>query len=336
MGAYAAPDLSVGFDASRAVEFNAPTVNTEIELKAKESVLTFFADSYPTPAPVKATRLLGTAQHVPTKPGEVVEVIATVDATLAVPLNVAVTETIAPPDLQVEVGVPSGEAQICQYGAPQIQGEVQGGVMYTTPEIQVQGGLSVASPEIQVQGGMQYAAPQIQVGMAGVSYTTPDITGQIQYAAPETQFSLQAEVGVGQPQYVAPETQYAIPADISYSIAPGVDGQVQGMYAAPTVEGQMSYNITPDVQYPMTATVQSGYGVQVEQPQFATAGLQYGAQGGGATYMSPGMDGQVQYEYQVQPGLPQPQVQYDYQVQPGLPQPTPAGGNMMYTTPGVD
>merc|ERR1712137_1212994 len=288
MGAYAAPDLSVGFDASRAVEFNAPTVNTEIELKAKESVLTFFADSYPTPAPVRATRLLGTAQHVPTKPGEVVEVIATVDATLAVPLNVAVTETIAPPDLQVEVGVPSGEAQICQYGAPQIQGEVLGGVMYTTPEIQVQGGLSVASPEIQVQGGMQYAAPQIQGGMAGVSYTTPDITGQIQYAAPET--------------------QYAIPADMSYSITPGVNGQVQGMYAAPTVEGQMSYNITPDVQYPMTATVQSGYGVQVEQPQFATTGLQYGVQGGGATYMSPGMDGQ----YQAQAGLPQPQVQYEY------------------------
>merc|ERR1712206_77794 len=82
--------------------------------------------------------------------------------------------------------------------------------------------------------------------------------------------------------------------------------------------------------------VQSGYGVQVEQPQFASTGLQYGLQGG-ATYMSPGMDGQLQYEYQMQPGLPQPQVQYEYQVQPGLLQPPPTtvmqGGNMMY---GVD
>jgi len=86
--------------------------------------------------------------------------------------------------------------------------------------------------------------------------------------------------------------------------------------------------------------VQSGYGVQVEQPQFATPGLQYGVQGGGAAYMSPGMDGQLQYEYQMQPGLSQPQVQYEYQVQPGLLQPPPTtvmqGGNMMYMNPGVD
>jgi len=119
---------------------------------------------------------------------------------------------------------------------------------------------------------------------------------------------------------------------MSYSITPGLDGQVQGMYAAPAVEGQMSYNITSDIP----TAVQSGYGVQVEQPQFASTGLQYGLQGG-ATYMSPGMDGQLQYEYQMQPGLPQPQVQYEYQVQPGLLQPPPTtvmqGGNMMY---GVD
>jgi len=63
---------------------------------------------------------------------------ATVDATLAAPMNETVTETIAPPDLQVELGVPSCEAQISQYSAPQIQGEVQGGVMHTSLEIQVQ------------------------------------------------------------------------------------------------------------------------------------------------------------------------------------------------------
>merc|ERR1712137_1482433 len=97
-----------------------------------------------------------------------------------------VTETIAPPDLQVELGVPEIQVQggfsvaapdIQAYAAPEIGGDVAG-VSYT-----------YTAPEIQIQGGIQYAAPEIQGDVAGVSYTytTPEIQAGISGASPEIQ-----------------------------------------------------------------------------------------------------------------------------------------------------
>jgi len=80
--------------------------------------------------------------------------------------------------------------------------------------------------------------------VAGVSYATPDITGQHQYVAPETQFSLQAEVGVWQAQYVAPDTQYAMQVYYEY----------QAQLGLPKPQVQYEYQVQPGLPQPALAS----------------------------------------------------------------------------------
>merc|ERR1712137_139756 len=216
---YAAPDLSVGFEPS-AVEVTQPELKLSEDifanaLPAMSTQVAFFAIAYPTPKPVMATRLLGVAQYIPTRLGENVDVAAVVEGTVIAPslvmqadvpeVNMRVDETLvvteatsaiiaptlqvepasvefASPDIVVQGGVSYGEAPICQYAAPEVQGEMQGGVVYTTANMEgeMQAGVTYTGSEEIVQ--VQYAAPETQYSVSGeVSYNLPVVDGQVQF-----------------------------------------------------------------------------------------------------------------------------------------------------------